>query len=604
MTGRRGPTDGRMPLLPASTVQVMESSGSAASPDADATSLRGPRLELDELLTQLVDRAQDVLAAQRRLRGLLRANRLIVGDHELPVVLHRVVEAGCELVRAPLGALSIVSPGGGMEHYLHVDGDDETAPAVEHLPAFDGLVTALIRDRNPIRVRDMAEDPRSTGAGPGLSTGHSFLGVPVRVRDEVYGGLYLSGHDDGEVSVEDEELLFALAATAGVAIANARLFDEARRRQEWLQASTEITRQLLANEGEEPLQVIARRLQEIADADAVNVVLPTAAGRRLMVEVATGAGVAQLTALSYPADGTVSGVVIETGHPVLIANMVDEHDHTVHLSEVVPVGPLMVLPLVGAYRVRGALVVGRLQGRPQFTPADVDMATTFANHAAVALELDDARTAQEQVALLEDRDRIARDLHDHVMQRLFGAGMTVESIAAGLGPDPRADRLARVVRDIDDTIRQIRTSIFQLRGPFGPQTGAVRSQLLGVCAEAASSLGFDPAVTFSGPVDAVVSHAVLDDLVAVVREALSNVARHARAGRVRVDVAVAGRNLVLEVDDDGAGIGPTARRSGLANLRERAERRGGNLETTSPRTAVAGSGTEGGTRLRWTIPLT
>ena len=204
----------------------------------------------------------------------------------------------------------------------------------------------------------------------------SFLGVPVRVRGEVYGGLYLSGHDDGQVSVEDEELLFALAATAGVAIANARLFDEAQRRQEWLQASTEITRQLLSNEGEEPLQVIARRLQQIADADAVNVVLPTPDGGRLMVEVATGAGAAQLTALTYPTANTVSGTVIDTGQPVLIADMADERDQTVHLSDVVPVGPLMVLPLVGSRRVRGALVVGRMEGRPQFTPADLDMATT------------------------------------------------------------------------------------------------------------------------------------------------------------------------------------------------------------------------------------
>jgi signal transduction histidine kinase len=262
----------------------------------------------------------------------------------------------------------------------------------------------------------------------------------------------------------------------------------------------------------------------------------------------------------------------------------------------------MVLPLVGSRRVRGALVVGRLAGRPQFTPADLDMATTFANHAAVALELADARTAQEQVTLLEDRDRIARDLHDHVMQRLFGAGMTVESVAAGLEPDPRADRLGRVVREIDDTIRQIRTSIFQLRGPFGPRTGAVRSQLLSVCAEAASVLGFAPAVSFSGPVDAVISHALLDDLVAVVREALSNVARHADATSVRVNVTVTHGELLLQIDDDGMGIGPTARRSGLANLQERAGRRGGNLQVTSPRRGT--EGTEGGTSLRWTIPMT
>ena len=280
MIGRSARLTGRVSLLSRRLrLRLMESSSSDAFLEADAVSLRGPRLELDELLTQLVDRAQDVLAAQRRLRGLLRANRLIVGDHELSVVLHRVVEAGCELVHAPLGGLSVLSPGGGLEHYVHVGGDDETAAAVEHLPAFQGLVTALIRDRDLIRLRDLPEDPDSTGAFQGLATVRSFLGVPVRVRGEVYGGLYLSGHDDGQVSVEDEELLFALAGTAGVAIANARLFDEAQRRQEWLQASTEITRQLLSNEGEEPLQVIARRLQRIADADAVNVVLPTA-GRR------------------------------------------------------------------------------------------------------------------------------------------------------------------------------------------------------------------------------------------------------------------------------------------------------------------------------------
>src|SRR4051794_27818414 len=142
----------------------MGSSSSDAFLDGDAVALRGPRLELDELLTQLVDRAQDVLAAQRRLRGLLRANRLIVGDHELSVVLHRVVEAGCELVRAPMGALSVVTQGGGLEHYVHAAGDDETAEALERLPAFEGLVTALIRDRDLIRLRDLADDPRSAGS--------------------------------------------------------------------------------------------------------------------------------------------------------------------------------------------------------------------------------------------------------------------------------------------------------------------------------------------------------------------------------------------------------------------------------------------------------
>ena len=341
----------------------------------------------------------------------------------------------------------------------------------------------------------------------------------------------------------------------------------------------------------------------------MNVVLPTLDGQRLMVEVATGAGAEQLTALSYTIDGTVAQVVLDTARPVLIGDMTEERHHTVHLAQVVSVGPLMVLPLVGAHQVRGALVVGRLQGRPRFTATDLDMATTFANHAAVALELADARADREQIVLLQDRDRIARDLHDHVIQRLFGAGLTVESIASGLGDDAKAPRLQRVVDDIDETIRQIRTSIFQLRGPLGPQTGAVRAQLLTVVAEVAPLLGFTPRATFTGPVDAVIPDAVLDDLIAVVREALTNVARHAEASSAQLHLTAEHRQLTLDLIDDGIGIGDEARRSGLANLRQRAEHHGGELVVTSPfrPPGVAGheamSGDEGGTSVQWTIPL-
>lgn len=569
---------------------------------AEPVSDEGPRLELDELLIQLVDRAHGVMASQNRLRGLLRANRMIVGDLALPIVLRRIVEAACELVRARYGALGVISPGGGLEQFIHVGFDDDTVTRIGHLPEGKGLLGALIEDPRPIRLRDIADDPRSVGFPANHPPMDSFLGVPIRVRGEVFGNLYLTGHNDGEVSAEDEELISALAGTAGAAIENARLFDESRRRQDWLRASTEITRQLLSNEGEEPLQVIARRLQQIADADAVNVVLPTPDEQRLMIEVATGAGADQLTALSYPMDNTVSALVLGTGQPVLIGDIAAEHEYTAHLSEVVPVGPLMVLPLVGTQRVRGALLVGRLQGRPRFTAADLEMATTFANHAAVALELADARADQERVALLEDRDRIARDLHDHVIQRLFGAGLTVESVASGLRGDDRADRLSQVVEDIDQTIRRIRTSIFQLRGPLGPHTGAARTRLLAVASELAPLLGFPPVVTYAGPVDAVIPDVVLDDLVAVMREGLTNVARHAQAGQVTVDVTAAEGTLAIELTDDGVGMGLTQRRSGLANLQHRAEQHGGALVVTSP---VPGLGRDeaGGTRLRWTIPL-
>lgn len=571
--------------------------------DAEPASLEGPRLELDELLSQLVDRAQDVMAAQSRLRGLLRANRLIVGDLALPVVLRRIVEAACELVQARYGALGVIAPNGGLEQFIHVGMDPDDVERIGHLPEGKGLLGALIDDPRAIRLRSIADDERSVGFPPGHPAMSSFLGVPIRVRGVVFGNLYLTGYDGREVTAQDEELVSSLAATAGVAIENARLFEESRRRQDWLRASTEITRQLLSSEGEEPLWAIARRLQQIADADAINVVLPTSGGQRLRVEVATGAGAEELTAVSYPMHNTVSELVLDTGQPVLVGDIISDHDRTVHLSDLVPVGPLMVLPLLGTQRVHGALVVGRLRGRARFTEADLDMATTFANHAAVALELADARADRERISLLEDRDRIARDLHDHVIQRLFGAGLTVESVASGLRDDPRAPRLAQVVDDIDETIRQIRTSIFQLRGSLSPQSGAVRARILGVVAEVEPLLGFAPYVDFDGPVDALVSDAVLDDLVAVAREGLTNVARHAQAGSVQVRLSAAPDQLALELVDDGVGIGDTGRRSGLANLRRRAEQRGGSFALTCPAPRPGSVADRGGTSLLWAIPL-
>ncbi|MCW2647752.1 MAG: hypothetical protein JWP07_3861 [Pseudonocardiales bacterium] len=562
----------------------------------------GPRLELDQLLTQLVTRAEDVIATQGRLRGLLAANKMIIGNVALPVVLRHIVEAACRLVNARYGALGVLAPGGELQEFIHVGIDEEDAARIGALPEGKGLLGALTIDPHPIRLRTMSEDSRSVGFPPQHPPMGSFLGVPVRVRDRVFGNLYLTERDGGEFTAEDEELVTALAATAGVAIENARLFEETERRQRWLQASTQITQQLLSSEGEEPLNLIARETLEVADADIVTVVLPTANGQRLMVEVAAGMRADELTGYTYSMHDTLAGLSFDSGRPVLVGDVTEDSKFRVHLSEVLPVGPVMVLPLIGSQRMRGALVVGRLHGRHRFDEADLAMATTFANHAATALELADARADQQRVVLLEDRDRIARDLHDHVIQRLFAAGLTVQSVAAGMGGDERAERLDRVVAGIDETIRQIRTSIFQLRGQLGPQTGTVRVRLLGVLAEVTPLLPFEPRLRFAGPIDSVVPESVVDDLEAVVREALTNVARHAQATHADVALTASATQVVLEVADDGVGIGATERRSGLANLRERAERHNGSLVLTSP--APQDPPTTGkGTHLRWTIPL-
>ncbi|MEP6600120.1 MAG: GAF domain-containing protein [Actinomycetota bacterium] len=562
----------------------------------------GPRLELDQLLMQLVSRAEGVIATQGRLRGLLAANKLIIGDVALPIVLRHIVEAACQLVNARYGALGVLAPGGGLQEFIHVGIDEETAARIGPLPEGKGLLGALIGDPRPIRLRVMSDDVRSVGFPEHHPPMASFLGVPVRVRDQVFGNLYLTEQTGGEFTADDEELVTALAATAGVAIENARLFEEAGRRQGWLQASTQITRQLLSAEGEEPLKLIARQTRQVADADIVTVVLPTASGQRLMVEVASGMKADELTGYTYPVQDTLAGLSFDSGRPVLVGDVTQDPKYRVHLSEVLSIGPVMVLPLIGTQRMRGALVVGRLLGRDRFDDADLAMATAFANHAAVALELADARADQQRVVLLEDRDRIARDLHDHVIQRLFAAGLTVQSVAAGLRDDARAERLERVVTGIDDTIRQIRTSIFQLRGQLGPQTGTVRVRLLGVVAEVSALLPFAPRLRFSGPIDSLVPEAVVDDLEAVTREALTNVARHSQGTHAEVALTAGVAEIVLEVLDDGVGMGDTERRSGLANLRQRAERHNGSL-VVRPATSEESPSTGKGTHLRWTIPL-
>jgi len=573
-----------------------QAAGDGSAGDGRGDFAAGVDLGIDELLRQLVDRAEDVMAAHSRLRGLLRANQTIVGNLALPVVLRRIVEAACELVGARYGALGVISPeGGGLEEFLHVGVDEATVKRIGALPEGKGLLGALISDPRPIRLEQISDDRRSVGFPAGHPPMSSFLGVPIRVRDRVFGNLYLTERHGGSFTAEDEELALALAATAGVAIENARLYGESRRRQDWLQASTEITRLLLASEGEDPLRAVARMVRSIGEADLVTVVLPAGDGSRLIVEVAEGQGAEKLAGATYPLAGSLAGMAIGTGRPVLVGDVQDEQSYPVHLSLAMPVGPMMMLPLTGPEHVQGALAVGRARGRARFTESDLDIATTFANHAAIALELADSREQRQRMILLEDRDRIARDLHDHVIQRLFAAGLTVQSVASSLpaSADTHA-RLDRVVTDLDATIKQIRTSIFDLRGAISPVTSSVRQDVLRVIGEASQTLDAEPEVTFIGAVDTV-ADAVSDDLSAVVREALTNIARHAKADRITVRLIVADGELSLTVQDNGVGLGTARRRSGLANLEQRAARLGGAMTIRSR---------EGeGTRLTWTIPL-
>ncbi|MGZ5404515.1 MAG: GAF domain-containing protein [Nocardioides sp.] len=557
------------------------------------------RLELDELLSQLIERARDVQASQNRLHGLLRANRAVIGDLSLSTVLRRIVEAACELVHAPYGALGVISPDGlGLEEFIHVGMEASVLEAVGHLPEGKGLLGALIDDPRPIRLRDIRDDIRSVGFPDGHPPMRGFLGVPIRVRDAIFGNLYLASLTQGEFSAEDEELVAALAATAGIAIENARLYEESRHRQDWLQASAEVTRRLLTSLGDDALRGIAASVAELASADLVTVVLPAEGNQELVVPVAVGREAAQLEGSRYPMSGTFSEVVLESGRPIVIADASEvprDSGRLLFLSRVAPVGPAMVLPLAGAQGVRGVLAVGRLKGQREFSDADVEMATNFTHHASVALELADARREAQRMALLEDRTRIARDLHDHVIQQLFASGMTLQGLASSLGESSETESISSVVDTIDDAIRQIRASIFQLR-PRSLLGGGLRATVLAVVREVTPTLGHDPRVHFSGPVDTVGDKELADEVTAVVREALTNVIKHAGATSVDIAVVVEGAVLALTVEDDGVGLGQSARSSGLDNLQRRAAERNGSLDIATGAGGV-------GTRLSWRIPL-
>jgi signal transduction histidine kinase len=558
-----------------------------------------PRLELDELLGQLVDRAQEVMATQGRLRGLLRANHLVTGDLSLSAVLRRIVEAARELVGAQYAALGVVAPTGGLAEFVHSGMPPDVVAGIGHLPEGRGLLGALLDDPRPIRLRRIADDERSSGFPPGHPPMASFLGVPVRVRDEIFGNLYLTESVRGEFSAEDEELITSLAATAGVAVQNARLYESARTRGEWLQASAAVTRQLLSPDADEAeaLRAIAEHSRVVAAADLVAVLLP----RRgedppaLVVEVAVGEGAVDLLGRRLPVAGSLPGRVYAEASTVRLERPTDAGDLVAEVAGAVEMGPVLAVPLVGSRIVHGVLWAGRMPGRPLFTAGEEEMAGGFANQAAVAIELASARGEQARAAMLEDRERIAADLHDHVVQRLFAAGLTLQSVAGAVPAGPVANRLMRTIQDLDDTIRQIRTTIFQLHQE--PATGppGVRARLLAVLADVSPALGFEPGLRLSGVLEGRLPEDLVDDVLAVLREALTNVARHARARTADVDVVAAPGRLTLEVLDDGVGIGRPARTSGLANLRRRAEQRGGTLTISARESA--------GTRLSWSVPL-
>lgn len=554
-----------------------------------------PKLHLDELLNQMQDQISAMLDVRDRMHRLLDAVVSVGSQLELSEVLDRIVHAAVELVNARYGALGVLDEHGiGLAEFVYEGIDEATAGRIGHLPQGHGLLGQLIKEPHPLRLRSIAEHPESYGFPPNHPPMRTFLGVPVYVRGQVFGNLYLTEKRSGEEFDEsDESIVTALATAAGVAVENARLYETTQLGERWREASSEVSSSLLSGaDTSDVLQLIAERALEIAGGVQANVLLPSEDEEGLRVVAAAGPDSDKLRGIVVSMEDGRAGAVYASG--VAEAYDTPPQPPLRRLADITAIGPRLVVPLGRAGQTRGVLLVYR-RGGSSFRPVVLTTLTAFAEQAAVAIELSQRRRDAERMSLYEDRDRIARNLHDQVIQRLFATGMRIESVARMISLDPSTagTRLTTVIDDIDVTIRQIRSTIYALQTPAEQRSG-LRHEILDLIAELAPVLGFEPAVQFSGLVDTAVPEDVADHLLAVLREALTNVAKHAHARTVGVSVTV-DRDVLLEVRDDGVGTSETGRRSGLANIEHRARELGGSCTVTAA---------DPGTSVQWRVPLT
>nr|WP_282504678.1 GAF domain-containing protein [Streptomyces rhizoryzae] len=547
----------------------------------------------------MLERLRTVQEPSGRSQHLLLEAILSVGAGlDVQQVLRQIVEAAVVVADARYGALGVIGPDGRLRQFLPAGLSEEQFKAIGDLPAGHGILGELIRHPVPLRLDELGEHPASYGFPPHHPAMHSFLGVPIRVRDEVFGNLYLTEKRGGGSFTEDDEtLLTTLAVAAGGAIEHARLYQEARNRQEWLEANSEIVAGLLPGAREsDVLATILDHAVRILSADLGVLALP-AEGDRLRMALASGVDAHAHRGLVLPRHGSFAGAALAAERPLIS----DDIEHDPRVTTGPPrwwgLGPAVAVPMATGDRIRGVLLLARLRGRAPFTEPETAPLLTFAGQAALAMELAEQRAAADQVTLLRDRDRIARDLHDLAIQRLFAIGMTLQSTVRFVDHPEAGERLLRAVDDLDETIKIIRSTIFGLRTrDTARDRQGLRSRTVTALEEASRTLGFTPALHMAGLLDTDVPEELAGHVLAVLGEALSNIARHARAGAADVSLALHDRRLTLTVTDDGVGIrGAGGRRSGLRNLARRAEDAGGELTVEAP--------PDGGTRLIWSAPL-
>jgi len=547
-----------------------------------------------ELLSEIQDRIAQIVQARDRLDGLVEAMLAITSGLRLDETLRTIVHTAIELVDARYGALGVRGDDHELFGFVYEGIDAHTCEMIGPLPAGRGVLGMLIDDPQPIRLDDIAQHPAAVGFPPHHPPMRTFLGVPVRIRDEVFGNLYLTEKQNGQPFSDDDEVLVeALAAAAGIAIDNARLYERSQASQSWIAATRDISTRLLA--GTDPATVfrlIAEQAVTLTGADLALVVVPAdpeapdSELTELVVADLAGAGVPDaVAAQTMPVAGTSVGQAFLQRTP----QRLDTFDVDGGLIDAA--GPALVLPLRTTDTVAGVIVILRRTGAYPFSDEQLDMMAAFADQAALAWQLAVTQRRMRELDVLTDRDRIARGLHDHVIWRLFAVGLALQGAIPRVRAPEVQQRLSQAVDDLQGVIQDIRTVIFDLHGG---SFGAIRlHQRLDQAIAAFAGSELHTPVHYSGPLSSV--DAVLaDHAEAVVKEAVSNAVRQADASQLTIHIDVAD-GLSIDIIDNGKGIPGEITTSGLANLRQRAEEANGTF-TIQPVP-------QGGTRLRWSAPL-
>jgi signal transduction histidine kinase len=526
------------------------------------------------------------------MSSLVAAVVSLARDLSLQSVLERVVQSACELVGARYGALGVIGEDQSLSHFITVGIEDEQVRLIGDRPTGHGVLGELIRDPKPLRLHNLHEHPVSVGFPEHHPPMNTFLGVPIRIRDSVFGNLYLTEKENGaDFTDEDEELATALAAAAGAAIQNARLYEESRARQRWLEAGVATSEELIADQlrsPEEGLDLVAERALQASDSVLAIVAEPDRAEETLRVCTAVGA-------LALPSGGRIP-------HPQALkeasmrgrAVIVRDPAEVFGSSPGTKLAQVLAVPIGHASPGARLLLLARQGGAQRYNRTDVASADVFGAHIGLALDLNRARREREETLIGLDRDRIAQDLHDLVIQRLFAAGLRIQALRR-FTTGPAADaRIGEVTAELDASIRELRNTIYSLGTRDSTALETFSRKFLDTLRKALHEADLKPHIDLTGIVDDIPSP-VARQVLAVLSEAASNAVRHSHAANLTVSVVLENGNLELLVKDDGQGFEDPSRVSGLANMQQRAQALGGScaIETAPGR----------GTTVRWRIPF-